>query len=471
MMRKKVFVLGVDGATLDLIEPWAIQGRLPNFRKLMKKGSFGTCLSTIHPLTPQAWASFLTGKNPGKHGLYDFGVRKEGTYDLRLTTSEDRKSPAIWNYLNEYGLKAGILNIPLTYPPEPLNGFMISGMHTPTLREGVFPGSLFEEIICNFPDYKIDVMSHWFNDYDVFLEKLKRMSEVRMKLAQSLYLKYRPELFCIVLVAVDRVQHALWGQMDHPTETHGRKEWKYSQAVLQTYQQVDEYLGLVLNAIDDETVLIVMSDHGFGSLKKDVYLNRFLVKKGFMKIKPKKFRKPFDMACPFANIDWSRTKAYSHGLFGNIFVNLKGREPQGIVCEGSDYEKVVNSLINHLHTLKDNDEGKKKIISNIYRRQELYHGPFVQDAPDLLVVMRDYEYITRGGYEFVGDSLFSPPEINHSGNHRMNGISFFFGPRIKKDFRFSDIQITDLLPTILAMMGVKIPRDVDGRVVEEIFER
>lgn len=469
MTIKKVFVLGVDGATLDLIEPWSIQGRLPNFQKLMREGSFGTCLSTIHPLTPQAWASFLTGKNPGKHGLYDFGVRRKGAYELRLTTSKDRKSPAIWNYLNEYGLKAGIVNIPLTYPPDPLNGFMISGMHTPTLREGVFPESLFEEISSRFPDYNIDVMSHWFNDYDIFLEELNRMTEVRMKLADYLYSKYRPDLFCMVLVAVDRVQHALWGQMDHPAEDHKKEDWKYSQAVFKTYQQVDNYLGRILDALNDKTALIVMSDHGFGSLKKDVYLNRFLIKKGFMKIKHKKYRKPFDMAAPFANIDWRRTKAYSHGLFGNIFVNLKGREPQGIVGEGNDYEKVINSLIDSLHGLKDPDVGKK-IVSNIYKRQELYHGPFLREAPDLLVVMRNYEYITRGGYEFVGDSLFSPPGINHSGNHRMNGISFFFGPRIKKGFRFPEIQITDLMPTILNMMGVPIPGDVDGRVVEEIFE-
>jgi predicted AlkP superfamily phosphohydrolase/phosphomutase len=470
MRKKRVFVLGVDGATLDLIEPWSLQGRLPNFHRLMQEGSFGTCLSTIHPLTPQAWASFLTGKNPGKHGLYDFGVRKAGAYDLRLTTSRDRQGPAIWNCLNEYGLKAGIINVPLTYPTEPLNGFMISGMHTPTLREGVFPETLFEEIIGKFPDYQIDVMSHWFNDYDIFLEKLKRMTEVRMKLGEYLYFKYRPDFFCMVLVAVDRVQHALWGQMDHPMENHRKRGWKYAQSVFEAYQQIDGYLGRILNALNDETVLIVMSDHGFGSLKKDVYLNRFLIKKGFMKIKPRKSRKPFDMASPFANIDWSKTRAYSHGLFGNIFVNLKGREPQGIVREGEDYERVVNSLINNLNGFRDPDEGKKRVVSHIYRRQELYHGPFLYGAPDLLVVMRDYEYITRGGFEFIGDSLFSPPGINHSGNHRMNGISFFLGPQIKNGFRFSDIQITDLMPTILAILGVPVPRDVDGKVVEDIFD-
>jgi len=467
---KKVFVLGVDGATLDLIEPWVNQERLPNFRRLMGEGSFGICLSTIHPLTPQAWASFLTGKNPGKHGLYDFGVRKNGAYDLRLTTSKDRKGAAIWNYVNSYGMKAGIVNVPLTYPPEALNGFMISGMHTPTLQKGVFPEDLFDEISANFPQYEIDIMSHWFDSYDIFFKNVRRMTDVRIRLAEYLYLKYHPELFCVVLVVVDRVQHALWGQMDHPLGTHEKKDWKYAQSIYQAYHQVDEYLGRVLSSLDDDTVLVVMSDHGFGSLKKDVYLNRFLIKKGFMKIKDKKYKKSFDMANPFANIEWGKTRAYSYGLFGNIFLNVKGREPQGIVNEGSEYEKVASSLIHLLHELKDPDDGKK-VVSRVYRRQELYDGSYVKDAPDLIVVMRDYEYITRGGYEFIGESLFSRPEINHSGNHRRNGISFFLGPNIKKGFRFSEIQIIDLLPTALSIMGIPIPGDVDGRVVEEIFER
>jgi len=467
---KKVFVLGIDGATLDLIEPWARQGRLPNFRRLMKTGSFGTCLSTIHPLTPQAWASFLTGKNPGKHGLYDFGVRKKGVYDLRLTTSEDRKGPTIWNYVNAHGMKAGIVNVPLTYPPEPINGFMISGMHTPTLREGVFPEHLFDEIIAGFPNYEIDVMSHWFESYDIFLKKVRRMTEVRTQLAEHLYLKHLPELFCIVLVVVDRVQHALWGQMDQPTGEHLRNGWKYSQSIFEAYHQADGFLGRILNLLDHDTVLVVMSDHGFGSLKKDVYLNRLLIKNGFMKIKDKNYKKPFDMANPFANIDWKRTKAYSYGLFGNIFLNVRGREPQGIINEGNEYEKIGNSLVDLLRELRDPDDGTK-VVSKVYRREELYHGPFLGEAPDLLVVMRNYEYITRGGYEFVGESLFSRPEINHSGNHRMNGIAFFLGSDIKKGYRFPEIQIIDLAPSILSFMGIPIPGDMDGRVVEEICER
>ena len=463
---QKVFILGIDGATLDLIEPWSKQGKLPTFRKLIKEGCYGNCLSTVHPLTPQAWASFLTGKNPGKHGLYDFGVRKKGSYGLRLTDSRDRKAPALWDYINAYGLKAGIVNVPLTYPPEGLNGFMVSGMHSPSLREAVFPGNLFEKITSRFPDYEIDVMSQWFDSYDIFLEKLNQMMDVRAEMGLHLYTKYKPHLFCMVLVGVDRAQHALWGQMANPLEGKEKNHWKYSQAVCRIYQRIDHYLNTIIELIDKDTVLIIMSDHGFGSLKKDVYLNRYLIQNGFMKLNNNK--QPFDIGNPFQNVNWKKTQAYSYGLFGNIYINLKNREPLGIVERGNNYENVIKSLTEALAQLTDPDDGKK-VVTKIYRREEVYHGPFVDDAPDLLINMRNYSYITRGGYEFDGDDIFSKPKINHSGNHRLNGVAFFYGNNIKNGFRFPDIQITDFCPTILSILEIPVPEDLDGRVVNGVF--
>ena len=465
----KVFVLGIDGGTLDLIEPWSKQGLLPNFRKLMQEGAFGTCISTIHPLTPQAWASFLTGKNPGKHGLFDFGVRKEGSYALRLTTSHDRKSPAIWNFVNACGMKTGIINVPLTYPPEKLDGFMISGMNSPSLEKAVFPQGMFHEIHGEFPDYQVDVMSQWYNDYDIFLEKIRSMTDTRARLGEYLYRKHRPELFVLVMVSADRVQHALWGQMAHPLNGKQQTGWKYSRAILNCYVQLDGCLGRIMDFLDDDTTLMVMSDHGFGNLVKDIYLNRFLIQTGFMKVKDRKWKKPFDMGNPFENIDWRKTTAYSHGLFGNVFINLQGREPAGIVSSGKQYEHVVESLMNQLLEIKD-PEDKKKIVTRIYRKKEIYHGDYTKDAPDLLIEMRNYSYITRGGCEFIKNEFVSKPRINHSGNHRLNGIAFFRGPDIKKGFRIPDIHIVDLAPTILHIMDIPVSPDMDGRRVHEIFD-
>jgi predicted AlkP superfamily phosphohydrolase/phosphomutase len=155
-------------------------------------------------------------------------------------------------------------------------------------------------------------------------------------------------------------------------------------------------------------------------------------------------------------------------LFGNIFINLKGREPDGIINQGKEYEDTVHSLIDCLLQLKDPDDGNQ-IVTKIYRSEELYYGPYVEDAPDLILIMRNYRYMTRGGYEFRGNSLFSKPKINHSGNHRINGIAFFYGPNIKKGGKIADIHIIDLMPTILSIMDIPIPDDVDGRAVTEVL--
>ncbi len=469
-MQKKIFIFGIDGATLELIEPWACQGKLPNFRKIMKTGTYGTCQSTIHPLTPQAWATFLTGKNPGKHGLFDFGVRREGTYSLRLTTSFDRRTPAIWHLLAEAGLKSGIINVPLTYPPEPINGFMISGMHSPGFEESVYPSELYQELVEIFPDYTIDVMSHWYDTYDIFLEKVYAMTETRINLIEYVYKKYKPEYFSAVMVLVDRVQHALWGQMQHPLEQSLKTGWKYSNAVYDTYKKMDECIGRFLKIIDNDTTFIIMSDHGFGSLEKDVYLNRFLLDNGFMKLKDEAWNKPFDMANPFENIDWSNTRAYSYGLFGNIYINLAGREPNGVIRPGQEYENVLADLTRQLLTLRDPDDGKR-IVDQVYRADEIYSGPYVREAPDILVVMRDYQYITRGGYELVGDSLVSKPRINHSGNHKMNGVAFFLGKNIKQGYRMGECHLADFCPTILTELGLSIPDDMDGRALTDIYQK
>jgi predicted AlkP superfamily phosphohydrolase/phosphomutase len=347
---------------------------------------------------------------------------------------------------------------------------MVSGMHTPSLDKGVSPKTLFNEIIDRFPQYQIDVMSYWFDSYDIFLKNLNKMTAARMQTAEYLYKKYKPELFLLVLVAADRVQHALWGQMAHPSNGNNKSNWKYSRSVLGVYQQMDKFLNRIISLLDGDTALIVMSDHGFGSLKKDVYLNNFLIKSGFLTLKDNKWKKPFDWRKPFANIDWKSTKAYSYGLFGNIFINLKGREPRGIVNTGSQYEDVINSLINRLKTLKDPEDGEK-IVTKVYRREELYHGPYLDEAPDLLICMKDYSYIARGGQEFSEQSLVSKPKINHSGNHRMNGVAFFLGPFIKKRLKLPDINIVDLCPTVLSIMGLPVPDDMDGRVVNEVFEK
>ncbi len=507
----RVLIFGIDGGTLDLVKPWARQGELPHLARLMGEGATGVLQSTIHPLTPQAWASFLTGMNPGKHGVFDFGRRQAGSYELELSSSRTRRAPAIWDYLEPHDLSCGVINVPLTFPLEPVPGFMISGMHTPSLAQGVGPASLLQEIQRVAPDYRIDVMAPWYRDPDHFLDDVHAMTAARGRLAAHLYREHRPDLFTVVMVAVDRVCHAFYKQMEDPQDpaTRYRTGWKYRDEVLRAYRAVDRELGRLLEQIDDQTVVIVMSDHGFGTLEGEISLNQLFLEQGLMSFSVEKVRRrlpvwelPFGVdrgmgaamrdavirAVPplrrrsdrrvvrgeiptalrtWDHLDWERTVAYSHGFFGNVYLNLEGREPQGCVPQ-ADYHRVRDEVAGQIEALRDPQAGGP-LVERIYRREELYAGPFLDEAPDLVVVMRDYAYITRGGSELSAREVIAAPMHGQSGNHRREGMLIMWGPGIRAGIELPDAQITDILPTALSLLGIPLPHEIDGRVIEEAF--
>ncbi|MBI4868360.1 MAG: alkaline phosphatase family protein [Candidatus Wallbacteria bacterium] len=475
----RVFIVGIDGGTLDLIEPWAAEGKLPNLRRMMEEGVTGRLESTIHPLTPQAWASFLTGQNPGKHGIYDFGERVEGKYELTLATSLSRRGTAIWDHLRAAGRTCGIVNVPLTFPPAPVPGFMVAGMHTADTRRAFEPASLYDDVKRRFPDYQIDVMSYWYDSYDPFLEELERMHRTREALVLDLYRRHEPDLMVAVFVSSDRVCHALWKQSDLPGTGGTRRGWKYAGEIERVYRQLDRTVGQVLDAAGDSPV-IAMSDHGFGALEKDVYLNKFLHDAGLLRFTARRSvfdrllgrssREPLPSERSFESVDWERTRAYSHGLFGNVYLNLKGREPLGTVEPGAQAEKLKDEISAGLLNLLDPEDGLP-IVDRVYRREELYWGECVQKAPDLLVRMRDYAYITRGAAEFSWtDSIVSAPLLNHSGNHRVDGIFIARGGPFRRGTRLDRAHIMDVAPTALHLMGIEIPGEIDGVVLEPALD-
>ncbi len=512
--RRKVVVFGIDGGTLSLVGPWAKRGELPNLSRLLGSGASGALRSTLHPLTPQAWCSFLTGMNPGHHGVFDFGKRREDSYGLCLTDSTDRRAPAVWSYLEEHDLTTGVVNVPLTFPLEPVHGFMVSGMHSPSVDLAVGPRSLLADIEEAAPDYRIDVMSPWYTEMDDFLRDVHEMADARRRLVTHLYKKYRPDLYIVVMVAVDRVCHALYKQMADPQlhNRDGRGGWKYSGEVLKAYRAVDRALGELMDEADDDTVFIIMSDHGFGTLDKDVNLNQFFLEQGVMSFSPKKVlpRLPVVGVPPgqsgrgavealrdkmvriipplramedrsirrgeiplelrtWEYVDWDRTRAYSQGLFGNVYINLRGREPEGCVAP-EDYHRVREEVARTLLTLTDPEDGDR-VVNHVYRREEIYHGPHLEDAPDLVVVMRDYAYITRGGSELTSRDVISEPAVNHSGNHRLNGMLIMNGPGIRGGYRVKSAHIMDVMPTVLHILGIPVPANLDGRVLSEALER
>jgi predicted AlkP superfamily phosphohydrolase/phosphomutase len=495
----RILVLGIDGAEPSLLFPWTQAGHLPHFARLLERGAYGPLRSTIHPLTPQAWTSLITGVNPGRHGIFDFGKRAADRYDVELVTSLDRRAPAFWQFVPE-GVRVGVANVPLTWPPEPVPGFLVSGMHTPRLADGVWPPEILGEL---GDGYQIDSMVHWYDDAGAFLRDVFAMHEARHRAFLRLWDHHRPDLALLVYVATDRVQHAHWDAMTAAHRASPGTHGDLGDAIFESYRTVDRALGDWLARMGPDDHLLVVSDHGFGDLRRDVYLNRVLIDAGLLRFDPLKIgefvppeppeapdrqhawvheRLPADPSPPtdreslarglgdvrrltFATVDWSHTVAYARGLCGNIWLNLAGREPEGVVAAG-EVERVRARVTAALLALVDPDDGRA-VVDRVIAKEEIYHGPCLADAPDLLVVMRDYAYTTRGATEFWGRTPVGPVTVGHTGNHRLDGVLAAAGTKIQRG-EVRQARIYDVLPTIFHLAGWAVPSDLDGRVLTDL---
>jgi len=403
-MPNKVFVIGLDGATLDLIRPWGAEGKLPHLAKIMKKGAFGELRSTIHPLTAPAWTSFMTGKNPGKHGIFDFISIAPNSYDVRYNNARSCRAPSLWKILSQTGKKVISINVPFTYPPEQVNGILVSGLDTPSTR-GVFtyPPSLGEELKKHLGDYII--MAQYRQGRAGYLEEMFRMIEKRLATVEYVLGKHPWDFFMVVFSATDIVQHTFWKYMDPDHPQYVRQEAaEFGDAIFRVYERMDSVIGELLTNLDEDTTLMIMSDHGAGALKKAVFLNKWLEEEGLLQpvqsssiiqsggsfwksllgilkrrmprgVKETAFRlfpelkEKFNSYLVASHIDWAQTKAFSFGVHGSIFINLAGRQPAGTVASGREYEVLRDEIIAKLSLLADPDTGEL-VIRRVHRREE-----------------------------------------------------------------------------------------------------
>jgi predicted AlkP superfamily phosphohydrolase/phosphomutase len=550
----KVICIGLDGATFDLIKPFIAQGKLPTFKKLMARGAFSELRSTVPPVTASAWSSFMTGKNPGAHGLFDFMQRRDKSYDLAPVSALDRDGKAVWDLLGDAGKKVIVMNVPVTWPPQPVNGQLITGMLTPRNAENyTYPKELAEELRLAIGDYIVysdEVYSKGRGE--IFLGALKYSAEQRTRAAEYLMQKYPWDFFMLVFPETDTVSHGLWSAYDSSHHEHEPAEAaKFRDGILEIYQHIDSLIERLLSVIasreaakqspnDDseialsgnpstllrsaqdaflamtDTTVLLMSDHGHGPVRNFLYVNNYLAQRGFLKFKPNfasqakrmafqlgltprfvynillklglgKLRRTLDKRrggrgllkrffLSFADVDWSRTTAYSIGYIGEVHINLKGREPQGIVKPGEEYERVRDDVINSLRELKLRPERSKAeskdgvpLIEYIWKKEEIYRGAHLPKAPDILFLPRNLETIAFGDFEF-GSNRVIEKSFGVSSSHRMNGIFVASGAGIKNGGEFSGASLIDLAPTILHLMGLPVPTDMDGRVLTEALE-
>jgi len=502
----RVVIVGLDGATFDLILPWIKEGKLPSLSYMIENGVYGELKSTIPILTPAAWSSFMTGKNPGKHGIVGFFIREKDSYAVEVINSTHRSAKEIWTTLSENGKKVGIVNVPLTYPPKRVNGFMISGMMTPPNSDNfTYPSLLKEEVEKVVGGSTLDPLLTSLEKEEVFINELFDSTEKMAKISLFLVEKQEPDLFMVVFNGTDYIQHRFWKYIDpkHP-EYKAEKSVKYRKMFLHFYQKVDEIFGNFLKMADEKTTVIVMSDHGAGPLHKYIHVNSWLMQTGLLKLKkrpttrlkrflykiganPEKILNALfsihlaniririnrtdeklqsissRLFMSFSDVDWTKTKAYSIGS-GIIYINLKGREPSGTVSPGQEYESLREQISTHLHELKDPETGKS-VIEKVYKKEEIYTGPHIDTLPDIVFTPKP-GYTTFEEHEFAANSVITQSKIV-SGTHKLNGILMMKGCGIKKSTALQGANIMDLAPTVLYLLGLPIPTDMDGRVLEE----
>ncbi len=503
-------VVGLDGATFDLIKPWAAEGHLPVLNKLIQEGVHGSLRSTLPPMTAPAWTTYATGTNPGKHRLYDWIAREPNSYRFVPVTALDGKAPTIYTLLSSYGLKVVALNVPMTYPPVPVNGVMVSGMPTPSTDVTfTYPEHAYQEILNAVGDYILypdPGEAYSDSGIDNFLKRLYRSADIRMQTFAYLREREDPDFAMMVFNGTDTISHAMWKFMDPSHPLHDPAKYaRYGNAIRDYYHHVDGLLGGIVESLDEQTTLIVMSDHGFGPFHKFIHVNNWLIGEGLMSIKSSAlsrlkstmFQAGFSpmnvyntlmrlgfgrlkrevvrgqgtgllktLFLSFEDIDWQQTAAYSLGNVGQIYLNVAGREPAGRVQPGAEYESVRTQIMERLLDLRDPDT-RERVVEAVYRREDVYDGDYVEVAPDIVFMPTRLEYFGFGEYEFGSHKIIEAMERGISGTHRMNGIFLAYGTPIKRGAKVDDASLIDLAPTMLHLMSVPVPEHMDGRILQE----
>lgn len=494
----RLIIIGLDGGTFDLLLPLLEKGYMPNFQRLLREGVWGKLESTIPPVTAPAWATFATGKNPGKHGVFDFQVFTPGQ-ERRFISSADIQGDRFWHLLAQAGLSTGLIGLPLTYPPEPLRGFVISGMLTPSLDAPfTFPANLRKKVLEVAPGYVPDVdllRSRWQyhsqESLQTLVDRLEESLQQRGRLVRYLSREEDWDVLVAVITELDRVQHLMFKLLG---KSQVSADWQeLQQSALNLYRQADKIIGELRELMDDRTTLFVVSDHGFGPLDKRFNLNAWLAEKNLLQFRSSKSllrgslkwlvqKTGLDRYIPdqwrqrassnlsvYDCIDWSATYAYAGTpLEQGVRINLRGREPNGQVSPGSDYLALRLEIAQMLRETRDPQTGAP-LFDRVYAREELYQGPCLRHAPDLVFSMYDYRCVLAEG--LPDQPLFGPFPFAWAGYHTPQGIFVSAGSRIDADAVVENAHLADIAPTILHLFGRPIPTDMDGRVLEEIMQK
>ena len=514
-----VFVLGLDGATWDVLEPLMAEGLLPNLAKLCEQGASGLLRSVFPPLSPVAWTGVMTGKNSGKHGIFEFVEHSHDPLNGYVNSSRTIRSQLLWEIAQQYGMKTVAGGVPMSYPARPANqfpGFFLGDFLSPAgAPDFSSDPTLFAELekaVGTYQPWSTSI--HDGGNEAAVLDDLHRFMEQHLDAIQFMISRCDWDIFIFDLMATDRLQHELWHVWDlsHPASQGRERDLKALwPKLLQFWQRVDKGVGEIEASLPPGTALFVISDHGFGPIHHYVNFNVWLLEQGYIKLKDSFYVKQkhwfyrkgatpewiYNLMSKFGlgnhrvsrfrgkqdslldrlgeslflsrrHIDWSRTRAYAQGNFGQIFLNLRGRQPSGCVAP-EDARSLIEDLKAGLESIPHPETGEP-LVEHVYEQDELYHGPYVSLAPDLTVVLKDWRYRTIGLHDFTTNHLVAPA-FGPTGDHRPEGILIAKGPSIRAGARLNEASLLDIAPTVLHLLGICVPEDMDGRILSELLRQ
>jgi len=493
---QKVLIIGIDGGTWTVLRPAIERGYMPFLQSQVENGASGVLESTIPAITPAAWGSFQTGMNPGENGVFDFYRWDKEQKTDHLVSSQDL-SQTVWDIVGQHGKKVGVLNVPMTYPVKPVNGYLVAGVLTPSLKSTfTYPESLTSELLHAVPHYQIinskdAAQGQPHEQLESYVKLMADAARYRAEAAEFILQKEPLDVFMAHFMSSDVLQHRLWCYLDSAHPLYDAKKHEY---ILQHfYQPLDQAMQKVHQAFartaHTHFTTFTISDHGFENHDKVFNLGLWCNRRGYLQLNPRSQKTPLakkviktlrlgkllsfflsqktvanmerSLRLDIGRYDWNHSTVFCLGVSGEAFIYLlEGKK--------ENKENTSDQIIRELSTINDPQTGKA-VIKRIYHKKELYHGRCFNEMPDLVVVPAEGYSITAHFEEH--SELFHAVNIEkdvHIGKHHPDGILVASGESVaaQKDIR---ARILDMTPTILHNLGLPSRKDSDGKVIEPLF--
>lgn len=455
MENPRMLIIGLDGLVPELAFDRYI-GVMPNLKNLMESATWGELESTHPPITVPAWMAMATGQDPGTLGVYGFRHRRTHTYtDLWTANAASFDTKAVWDYLGLHGLRTCLVGLPPSYPPTPLPGWRVGCFLTPDKnRIFTYPPELGNEVLEVAPNYRFDVTFRT-DDRDSLLRELYTMTQDRFRVISHLMTTLPWDLFWFHEIGTDRIHHAFWKFTDpqHPKYQHGNP---YENVIRDYYQFIDAQLGELLSHVDDQTTILVVSDHGAMATHGVFALNDWLVQEGYLTLNA---RPSPGTPLERSNVDWCHTVAWAMGgYYARVYLNVEGREPAGIIPP-EHYESTLSEIASAIQHIQG--PHGEPMNTRVFRPQDIYRD-HRGDPPDLMVYFDNLAW--RAGGTLGWDNVFLPDNDTGPDDavHSQYGCFVLRRPGHTKSERRYGLSIYDVAPTIMDIFGLEIPREMEG---------